>query len=798
MKRPILALAQGFADQGVRPRLAQVASSAEYRIVPLCPPRSTARNTTTIFHVWNLPKPPQGGGVRRAGCEIMREMTPNPMLPGLKPARGHTVSTEYLQPTSGLPMLEDERQSGVELGRTDWMALGVGLLALTLAIAPTCQAKSDGFVPWKGVGSPVQEPFVLDPSLISFWEPLDKRYFEVFRASLEMIHERQFGRLDEFFSPEWVRKQDPAKAVVDVSTFNEHGSLLFRLTGGASLDNSDEPGHPIQFPIDWKADPHKNKTWVFQFHSLLWLNPHLDAAEKGEDKRALTAFKIMNDWLLANANWPPENGNFVFDDHAMAERLKVLVRALRVLDKSGFQDPPFRKLLLSGILAHISLMATSERYSSWHNHAIIFDWILLEVLDNLPEFSRRQEILELAARRVIEQFRFAFAPDGVHKEHSPCYHAFAADMMVQTLRNIQKAQMTIPPGWQEVTRKAATFAAHVTKPDGTFPGIGDCTDGKVYEWSGHARRTLVARSPELQFATSRGTSGSPPESNVAVFPIGGWALFRNSWSLPTEKQIYAAVQSDFFSFGHYQEDDTSFVLTAGTQDLVIDPGLHSYNWTPEAIYMRKARAHNVLLIDDRDFEFDLKDVGLSGMTRYQIVEREDGANSAIVELTHGHYEEMGVTLYRQFAMIGEGVFLVRDLMESASKHEYAQLFHLAPSAQIVAMGQGLIRIRWPEHSWILWLKSEYDEESVVEGETDPLQGWMFPSFGKSLAQPVLRLTKHGDSIDFTTLIVTTQEPEEPSWKQWLTRSKELVSALESMPRMPRRRAPVPAAMRFER
>ncbi len=620
-----------------------------------------------------------------------------------------------------------------------------------------------------------------DAELKTYADEMDRKYFPFFLKILHMINTRQFHDLKLFFSKELLIDNRPFTKIISIERWNDYPEIVF---SPKKFSHIEKKWQKITFPINWGADPLKNSTWVFSFQNLLWLNKYLDKGERGDDVSTLTAFKIIRDWIISNAQWPAKYGKFVYGDHSTAERLKVFYRAMRLYKKTQYRDDEFYKLLLTGILNHIALMSTEEKYLNWHNHGIIFDIRLLEVLKGFTEFKNREEVQYLAIRRCVEQFKFAFTSQGVHKEHSPCYHYFVSMMLLKCIDLIRESGRSVPPFLSQLADKTSEFYAYIIKPDGTFPNFGDCSGSK--KWS--PNQEYLNGHPELKYALTEGKTGKRPSELFKVFPKSGWAIFRDKWP----PDIYVAIQSDFYSWGHYQEDDTSFILNAFGHDLVIDPGLHTYDKNPIDIYMRKARAHNVLIVDDIDFNFNLANTGFSGISRFAINKNSNQKWLAVVELTHPHYEHLGVKIYRQFGQIGDASFVIKDVIESNEPHKYTQLYHLAPGAKIEPKTGGTFKISWKAHDCILWLKSDFDSYDIIEGSMNPVQGWCFPKFGTAVSQPVLRLHRTGMIDEFATLATISKGSQMPVWSRWYLSAEDMFVVFRKLPRRRLEKEPVPA------
>jgi len=634
-------------------------------------------------------------------------------------------------------------------------------------------------------------PADFDPEPQSFSVEMDKKYFPVFIDTLRMIQDRDFGVLENFFTKDFLTDKKQPLVTLSIKEYRPKKNLYYKHESIPLSPDIEGKGFEIKFPINWSADPLKDNTWVLFFQCLSWLNDSLLKGENGNENAMFTSFAVIQDWITSNAEWPAVHGSFVYGDHAVSIRLGVFYRALRLYKKSIlFQDKEFFNILVTGILNHISLLASHEIYNEWHNHGIIVDRGLLEILIDFDEFKMKEEVQSLAIRRVVAQFECAFTAEGVHKEHSPCYHGSVSGWLLRCIDLIGKSGKSLPPVLRALARRTSDFSTYIMKPDGTFPNIGDCSGGVKYLF----KESYLNNYPELNYVVSRGERGLRPSKLVKVFSDSGWAIFRDKW--PAD--IYAVIHSDFNSLGHYQEDDTSLLISAQGQDLIIDSGLHSYNKNPLDIYMRKSRAHNVLVVDDIDFNSDLNNAGLSGITRFIDDYNSNLDTGGVVELTHPHYNHLGVEINRQFGQINATSFLVKDVIESGSSHKYTQLYHLAPGGEIENLNDSVFKVFWESHGIILWLKSGFDSYDIVEGALDPVQGWYFPKFAVSKPHPVLRLHRNGTSLDFETIIGITNREEQPIWDSLSSSGDSLLKAIGHLPRRELVKNPVPARWRVSR
>lgn len=567
--------------------------------------------------------------------------------------------------------------------------------------------------------------FVPDSSVRRLAVEMDKKYYTLFLESFDWIKTGDVGCIPLYFGDSTrFRKKG---AAVDLTKTRE-----LRVRPVYTYGQIVHDPYPVSFPINWKDSANSDLTWQLYFQSLQWLRPMLKS--RNQDTLA-AAFGVINDWIGQHTEYPLKGEKQAWGDHAPAERLVVFTEALRRFEELGINDSVTWKNLRFSILNHLFFIATLEKYYSWHNHAIIFDEKMITALEILKEFVLREELLNLAFQRMFEQYRFSYTPEGIHREHSPCYHKLFSATLIRMTQTAGRLGIPLPDFIRRIRTNSSAFTTIADKLGSSFP-VGDC-----------------ARKPPAdnfrQTGTKTGTNVSGPGLNFSyeVFPLSGWFF-----AFDTLATVAFCTQSDFHSFSHYQRDETSFILKAGTQELIIDPGLYNYQNSPVYEYYRSSRAHNMLVVDGLPDVFDEKLTGFSGITRYAIGQEGDFNGKAAVELVNPHYQNFGVEIHRQYLFPGHNSILVRDVIESKERHTYRQLFHLWPGARVGEKGSS-IEISWENAAYSIVLSGKFKDFRLIESASDPLQGWYFPAFNQMAPAPVLELVLKGKNCHFETLVM---------------------------------------------
>jgi hypothetical protein len=602
---------------------------------------------------------------------------------------------------------------------------------------------------------------VSNPEAEKFAQGSDRTYFPLFLESLQSIKNNDDRLLFEYIN-NYSRIPVPGDQI-HRDQFEKYSREIIPVCSDSRLSRT---GFPVTFPIKWNDTVQKDLTWHLYLQTLNWVRPFL----KSENPDTLiTGLKIVNDWILAHTDYPDKDEYLAFNDHAASERMLVLHYTFERYKQENLEIPQFEKILILSILCHTFLCGSLEKYNSNTNHGIIMDRNLIILMSGFEIFNKREDFIQLAFKRVWELFRKSFTAEGVHKEHSPFYHSWVAKDLNELIIKADSMHLPVPDVLRTISDRALDYTNNL-QINGIIPPIGD------YNYD-QTNKSLKLPLPLL--------------NDLKIYPHSGWAFIRDS----INKSV-VIIHSDFFSKVHYQQDETSFLLNADGHNLIIDPGLYSYTPGTEFYkYMVSARAHNVLMVDNLEFEPDVAQTGLSGISRFYANDQGNTSTKGIIELTHPHYNKIGVEIYRQFAFPGNNLFIINDIANSDTTHVYSQLFHLAPGAVIMKTGDEF-NISWPDHSHSLQIKSNEDDNLVVEGQKEPLQGWYFPEFLQPAPAPVLILMKTAKDLNFKTTIEVLNSDERPGIsKKEESEIKSLYKKLENIDRTELKYQPFPKLWR---
>lgn len=347
---------------------------------------------------------------------------------------------------------------------------------------------------------------------------------------------------------------------------------------------------------DWTANPFNDRSWQWQTASLNfipWLIAYYGTSAPAAEPRF--AIEAVRSWCAATQAGLRDY-EFAMHDHAIAVRTENLLLLAAYLASRGLCGDARLELeaLVDGLCG---LLEDDAFYSRHTNHGIEQSRILATaayVLDGHQASARRWDT---AMARLANELAFAFTREGVNVENSPGYHDYVCNAFLKVVRAFPRDRMqTLRRSIDALMPKAMRFLTHIVRPDGKLPIIGDTQLRGV-----HSRFDAYAGRPEaawLEYATSSGRRGQPPEETVAAFPGSGYLVVRDRWRKAGDagKDVHLVMKCGYRSRYHRHDDDFNIVLFFG-EDWLVDGGAYSYEEaSPVRRYLRSKWSHNVPVI----------------------------------------------------------------------------------------------------------------------------------------------------------------------------------------------------------
>jgi hypothetical protein len=316
-----------------------------------------------------------------------------------------------------------------------------------------------------------------------------------------------------------------------------------------------------------------------------------------------------------------------------------LEHAMRLINWSfawhllGDEREPLRERWSTSIFQHCHFIAGHfSRHSSANNHLLGELTGLLVAATTWPFWPQSKSWREIALRELHQQALMQNGSDGVNREQAVWYHHEVADMLLIAGLVARANGMELATEYWQRLEAMLDYIASIMDVGGNVPNFGDADDAIVARLDptpdAHVYRSLLARGavvcdrPDL--ALKAGTfddksrwvlgdraaerfaslsSSARPSPARREFPVAGYYVLGQELDTPREVRIVAdAGRLGYLSIAaHGHADALSFTLSAGGEELLIDPGTFAYHTQKQwRDYFRGTSAHNTVRIDGQD------------------------------------------------------------------------------------------------------------------------------------------------------------------------------------------------------
>jgi hypothetical protein len=607
-----------------------------------------------------------------------------------------------------------------------------------------------------------------------------------------------------------VRQRCPDDAAQIVQRAQRICRHRFDLLGFADLDYG--------AAIDWHLDlVHQKRAPRKPFYQIRYL----DFAEVGDSKitwelnrhqhfvTLAKAYRLTGDETFAAEifhqwdHWHIENPYPVGINWASS--LEVSFRSLSWLWtffllqdtpalRSDFRGRWLRSLAVNG--RHI------ERYLSTYfspNTHLLGEGVALFFIGTLcPELRSANRWKERGWQIVLEAAESQVQSDGLYFEQSVYYHVYALDFFLHTAVLASRNDIEVAPAFKR-TLERMLEALCILGRAGPPPRLGDDDGGRVFDparnqaaemvdplstgaaWcrrgdfkavSGGLREETVWLLGPQGVAEFEGLAAHSLGANSVALSVGGLYVLAGDEG---QQLVIDAGPQGGLSAGHGHADALSICVNGRGRALLIDPGTYQYaGKDSERDGFRATRAHNTLVVDDRD---QAEPKGPFQWKRLPAVRAERWISGETFDLFAGSHDgycrPQDPIVHRRWVFSLKSRFwLVRDLVSGIGRHQLDLYWHLHPGLRprgatmetfLDERGDCGLRLSTPEDSG--WTR-------------DTRNAWWSPAYG--LKEPSLLL--HFGAVaalpaEFTTLLAPVAEAGAPEGRLVRIKEADLPSAV---------------------
>ncbi|WP_338758419.1 alginate lyase family protein [Massilia sp. METH4] len=313
--------------------------------------------------------------------------------------------------------------------------------------------------------------------------------------------------------------------------------------------------------------------------------------------------------------------------------------------------------------------------------------------------------------------------DGVNKEQAIYYQHEVMDMMLLCHHIGAANGAGFSSAFLGRLERLAEFVAAMMDVGGNVPMTGDADDAQMVRlsheagWSPYrsllASCALLFQRGDFKRKAGRlddknrwlfGANGmaawaalaEAPEQPVLAFPEGGYYLLGKDFGTPDEVRIVVdCAPLGYLSIAaHGHADALAFTLSAGGEELLIDPGTYAYH-TQKAWrdYFRSTAAHNTVQVDGQDqSEIGGNFMWLKKANAKALAHVASGAVQQFEGEHDGYRRLQDPVLHRRKIHFDAtcNAIVVKDILECRGDHDIALHWHFAEGCRVETTGTELV------------------------------------------------------------------------------------------------------------
>lgn len=390
----------------------------------------------------------------------------------------------------------------------------------------------------------------------------------------------------------------------------------------------------------------------------------------------------------------------------------------------------------------------------------------------LQQHERAARWRALGRRILIKHIDRQVHRDGVCFEQSTYYQRYTVEIYLHFLILAARNGEAAPPAVAERLQRMLDFLLSVRHPNGSMPQIGDSDGGWLLLLEARADDDLrgvfstaaaffqradyawAAGGPSLEMLGLLGEAGArdfgelepaPPSRPPSRLFMGGeYVVMRSGWTPDAHHLIFDVGPLGCpHGAGHGHADLLSVQCAAFGEPCLADAGTYSYAADPAwRDFFRTSGAHSTVLVDGIGQAAPAGPFSWKARPRARLRRWFSSEAYDLADADHNAYQVLSdpVVHRRRVLFVKPSYWVVVDDLDGAAVHSVEVRFQFAPFTVTSAAGPWTI-VRGPAGRGLAvttWSTVRL-ERSIVEGEVNPIGGWVSPTYGQRRPAPMLRV-----------------------------------------------------------
>ena len=335
--------------------------------------------------------------------------------------------------------------------------------------------------------------------------------------------------------------------------------------------------------INWdlKVDGITDNEFKYQRHRHQWMVPQAKAYYMTKDEKYILSWKeVFTDWMK---NYPcPEvikDEYFPWSGLQIAERVSSQADLMTYYIHSANFTPEWLSIFLTQYVDQVE--SIRKLYKPEGNILVtqLYSLTLAGVL--FPELKKAEEWVEEGTRKLNEQIKEQFNPDGIQNELDPSYHVGAISDFYnayEVAKENNKAHY-FSADYMPSLRKATEFVMDLVYPNYSVENFNDTRSGRMQKSMLIKNFTRYAQmfpdNESMKWMATQGKEGKKPTYTLKAYEYSGYYMLRNGWDQDPSKVSMFILKNNYNpkKKWHCQADNNTFSLFHKGRNFFPDAGV---------------------------------------------------------------------------------------------------------------------------------------------------------------------------------------------------------------------------------
>lgn len=314
---------------------------------------------------------------------------------------------------------------------------------------------------------------------------------------------------------------------------------------------------------------------------------------EGDEKFAEFVKEVIDDWVDCNRLNEGPNWNIAME---AGIRVANMLLAFQLISNYAGLDDAFIKKLVASTYQHMNFILRNEENVAGRtsNHYLGGLLGLLAVSSTFIFLPNAGKVYRYAIQSFEKEIQKQILSDGGDFEGSTAYQRLVGEMFSLAAVIIKNSNAELSEMYLSRLESLTDYAAVISKPDGSFPQIGDNDGGRIFQLfkeQSNSSAFMVSMASAITgkristplrkevgcFVKLKDKSITELVETLRVFPESKHAIYRT-------RDIYCILTAGdahrFGMSGHIHNDKLSFELMYKGINFVVDPGSGCYTSFP--------------------------------------------------------------------------------------------------------------------------------------------------------------------------------------------------------------------------